>query len=469
MTWVSFWSYLTSLVAFVCKTDHGDGERQKVPEDVAKYVYERCKSWLPRSPTIVYSPVLLADGSLLETPGYKVDKEHGLNHLLILADDFVWPKPPVKPTKQDALNSLKWIRLELLNDFPFLDTDEQGVERRDIGEAHALAMIFTMFMRDMIAGRTPMFMASKPEGGTGGSFLIEQATLIHEGESAGYIEYTNDPDELSKRIISAIRSGTKHMFFDDVEEMKSKVMHRCITAPKVRGRRMGTNDIVEAPNFFVWEGSGNNPDLDDQMDRRSVWIRMNLKKSNVLDRKFRHDGEGSVSGLEYEEFCRKNRGTIISHILTIILYWQQLGEPFFSGKKKASFPMWSAMVGGVLECVGVTGFLQGKSGVLASPQIASDRAFMQEWILKYDENPASPKEAFDWADLNKSLFLSGKGDDEKQRKFLKNLQRLSGKTFKLKAKDDGVFEYRLMSKLEVDGWWYHLNKEKEPEDNNAGP
>jgi hypothetical protein len=467
MTKVSFWSFLTSLVAFVKVVDGIEGTRDKVPEDVATYVFETCSEWLPPSPTIAYTPTFLSDGSLLETPGYHFNPEFCLNHLLILSPDFVMPAIPEAPTKKDALRSLRWLRLELMNDFPFIDTDAMAKECREPAEANAWAMLFTPHMRPMIPGRTPVFMVGKPKGGTGGSLFSESVALIHEGKVPMYVEYTSDPDEMSKRLITAVRSGTRHLIFDDVEEFVSKTIHRAVTSPKVGGRRMATNDYVEADNNFNWSGSGNNPILDDQMDRRTVWVRMNAKKANVGNRKFRHSGEeeGSAYGLTYEEFCQQFRGTIISHILTIILYWRDEGKkPFsgqkpFSGKARSGFNAWSKKVGGVLESVGIQGFLQGKSGLFASPQAINDAAFMQDWVNKYGTEAVKPVEAFQFASGIDAGILRGNGQDQRKARFFADLHRLTDQAFVLKPTATGKDgEYEFKSEADTGGAKYWLQE-----------
>ena len=176
MTVQSAWSNLTDMVSFVRVDEDGkDSPRAKVPEDVAKHIYEQSYKLLRQSPTVFFvTPVIKRMVSLFgnaspvimtrKTPGY-------LDHLLILRNGLVVPKTAEGITKDQALASLEWLRVELLNDFPFCDFGDNGEATRDASEAHALAMIITPFMRDMIPGRTPVFFINKPKGGTGGSLL----------------------------------------------------------------------------------------------------------------------------------------------------------------------------------------------------------------------------------------------------------------------------------------------------------
>lgn len=430
----AMWSELTRSLCFIRRNENGDGARDKVPEDVAKHVFQQSRHLLRQSPTIARAPLFLKDGSLLVTPGYHYDPKDPsyLNHLLLLPDGMVLGEVPEAPTKAHALRSLEWLRTELLNDFPFCDMNDAGKETREPGEAHTLAMIITPFSREMITGRTPVFFVTKPAGGMGGTQCAALPMLISDGRVAAITRYSSNEEEMNKALITSIRSGDTTLFFDDVKEFKSKELLRNITSATISGRVLGTSSRVERRNNVSWTATGCNPLVDDQMDRRIVWIRLNAKTSNVQNRKFRHGGKGSISGMTYDVFVGENRGVAITHVLTLIQYWLVSGSPRFSKRVRVGFEDWCEVVGGILESLDVQGFLMGKSGAIANQERAVDTEFMKAWLAKYGcDNPTSAQDLYSWAHGAGLSIVNGKSEDQKKENFHSDLHRLEGNTFNL--------------------------------------
>jgi hypothetical protein len=389
---------------------------------------------------------------LLDKLGYHVDHARGLNHLLIYATDFKMPKIKEKPTLEDAKASVAYLRLEFMGDFPLLDQNENGKESRAPAEANAFAMLFTPAMRPMISEQTPLFYVAKPKSGTGASFYAEAVCLIHLGEAILGVDYCDNQVELGKRIQTQIMTGCPIVPFDDVDRMEGKFMHRLVTAPKVGGRILGGMTSFEVPNNFTYIATGNNPITDDQMYRRSVWVRMNAKRSDPTNRKFRHSGADGEYGLTFKQFCTQYRGEIIGHVLTIIRFWIQNGKTPFTRKTNKNFPLWSQTVGGVLDAVGIEGFMDEKKRVQVSAQDLNDLAFMSAWSVKYGfDGETNPLVALEWAKATGSVILRGKFDEEKKVNFLDDLHRLKDQTFPLTPMGGKTADYEFKLVTGADG------------------
>jgi hypothetical protein len=359
MTETALWAYVSEHLTMEKVTKDGAEPRDPIPKDiVSQFYHEGSRKALRPSPKRRNTPVFLADGRLLSEQGYRYDPNAGVNHLLSF--DFDMPEMPDKITKEAAVKAVEWLKLELLSDFPFWDVCEDGTDGRETGEAHALAMIITHEMRDMIQGHVPINYITKPRSGTGGTLLGELLGLILDGCEPERINYTHDDDEMGKRIFAHVLSGHNMLFFDDVPAMASQYILRCATSRGITDRVLGGSTTATVPNDKPWVITCNNVAIDEQMARRLLFIRLNARRADVGGRNYRYGGQESsnadgskIYAPTLTQFVIENRGEVIRNILIIIKYWVQIGMPLFKERKRASFEDWSAKVGGVLKSVGV--------------------------------------------------------------------------------------------------------------------
>jgi hypothetical protein len=137
---------------------------------------------LPRLDRIVTVPVFTPSGRLRVTPGYDPD---GYAYFAPPADLRV-PPIPEHPTPADA-GAAAWCLLgELLGDFPFTGPSEQ---------AHALALLLLPFLRELIAGPTPLHLTEASTPGTGKTLLVELCLLPALGGSLPAMAEGRDDDE----------------------------------------------------------------------------------------------------------------------------------------------------------------------------------------------------------------------------------------------------------------------------------
>jgi hypothetical protein len=414
---LDLWSELNKRVTFVRQSDQGDGTRQAVPRDVADHVYAQAYAELPQSPEIIYTPLFTADGSLVVTPGYK----HELN--LIMANTKFHVDVPENPTAADVEEAVRFLKEEVLVDFPFLDYDLQGVERREPSEANAIAMLITPFMRRMIKGCTPVFFVAKPVAGTGGTLLGKLPMLIFDGVESAPMRYSQNEEEMQKALLAAIIETRSHLFFDDVKEFNNRSLLQSITAQEIGGRLLGLSRNVSRPNIFNWIGTGNNPHVGSEMERRICWIRMNARVANIQDRVYHHD--------DFPGFIVENRSLIVSHILTLIQYWIDTGCQTFEERKRASFEDWSRKVGGVLQAAGIDGFLDNRRSAGADMDETAIAQFVKEWLKKFTFDRVMPSKLFEHALALEMDIIEGNNDDQKKQRFPKRLHSLEGRVFEI--------------------------------------
>jgi hypothetical protein len=309
-----------------------------------------------------------------------------------------------------------------------MDHDDDGKECREPSEANALSMLMTPFMRRMIDGVTPVFFISKPQPGTGGTLLGKVPLILCDGEESAPIRYSQSEEEMNKGLIAAIMETRSHLFFDDVKDFNNRELLRAITSRHVGGRILGASKTVSVFNNFGWIGTGNNPEIKSEMERRIVWIRLNAKSADIQKRKFKHES--------FEKFLLDNRAIAVHHILTLIKYWVSKGMVPFTERKRASFEDWSAKVGGVLQACGVKGFLDNKRSAGQDPDESAVKAFVRDWLKLYGVNfMMTPKKAFEWAMTHEMEIIDGANDDQKKARFHRKMPTLDGRTFAIDGED----------------------------------
>jgi hypothetical protein len=429
----SMWSELNMRVAFVCKNEKGEGARSAVPREVGDHVYEQCYTQLPPTPEVIYTPLYLPDNTLMLNPGWLQDHD-----ILMPNTGFSIPPVPVNPTHEEMEIARDWLRYHLFSDFPFLDYDLQGNERREPSEANAFAMLLTPFMRRMINSCTPVFFITKPTAGTGGTLLGKLPMLLFDGIESAPMRYTQNEEEMQKALTAAIMETRSHLFFDDVREFNNRQILQSLTAQQIGGRLLGSSKNIERPNRFNWIGTGNNPDIKGEMERRICWIRMNAKTNDIQQRTYLHS--------DFEQFVKRERGVAVCHILTMIEYWLSTGAVPFTARKRASFEDWAEKVGGVLQACGIEGFLDNKKVVAQDADEAAVKQFVKEWLKKYQVNRMlTPAELFAWAINADWDVITGNNDDQKKSRFMKMMPILDGRTFKIDEID-----YMVRSGLNAD-------------------
>jgi hypothetical protein len=438
-----FWSDMCAIVTFQVTKEDGTGMEEKVPEDVARHVMAQAWRWLPQAPEVLYTPVFLKDGSRMEKHGYHYDIENGTNILLICNDLDMKPVSDM-PTREEAQEAIRWIKLELLSDFPFWDIDKEGIERREISEWNAVGMMLTPFVRRMIKGRTPVFFIEKPSAGTGGTLLGQMPMWLFDGKAGDVTTYSQSEEEMTKALLAAARENRSHLFFDDVTDFNNRVLLRALTQANVAGRLLGGNKNFSIPNNFNWISTGNNTTINIEMRRRCKFVRLNANTAEVSKRTFRHP---DVSGLDYNVFVLEHRAEIIHHIMTVVQYWISIGKPEYRGEtRQASFEAWERVIGGILLAIGAENFFGEVGEVDVDAGEAAINQFMSEFYRKNGaERSVSGTECFDMASNSALDIISGSNDDQKRVRFQRSIAMMKNRTFKFKDQN-----YRFAQKVAED-------------------
>lgn len=322
---------------------------------------------------IVSVPVYGADGKIKTTPGY--DPSSKLFYAPM--EGFEVPRVSPKPTEEEVEVALELLLDNLLVDFPF---DGPGNGRAE--KAHALCMILQPFARQLIDGSTPIYLIAKPTPGTGASKLVDIYSLITSGEKATAQTETKQEDELRKRITAVLAEGAGTFYLDNVNyRVDSSSLASVVTSATWSDRLLGETSIVRVPVKLTWIIAGNNPKLSSEIARRCVRIRLDAKMEQPEMRTtFKHK--------DLEAWVQKNHSTLVWACLTLIQNWIAKGRPA-PNKSKGSFEAWARVMGGILQCAKIEGFLENEAEMRAAAddEGLAVKAFIGAWWDEFEDNP----------------------------------------------------------------------------------
>ena len=305
------------------------------PEDIVKDILAlpADELHLPALKGVLKIPAFLPGGRLLCKSGY--DEESGL-YLNLLGLPKFKNDLPLK-------DAVELIGDEMLCDFPFADNSSR---------AHAIAALLLLFVRYLIDGPTPLHLIEASLRGTGKGLLAEVISWTCLGTASEPMAFPKNEEEVEKRIMAALISGSPMALIDTIYHLKSPAMCIALTTENYRGRILGKSELQTIPNKALWLGTGNNVELSDEIARRSASVRLESNSARPEERNnFRHPN------LSF--WVRQNRSEIVSACLSIVQHWISAGMPQGSATL-GRFESWAGIMGGILNVAGVPGFLEDR-------------------------------------------------------------------------------------------------------------
>ena len=320
-------------------------------------------------------------------------------------------------------SAVNFILDQMLGDFPFVD---------DASRAHTLSLMLLPFVRSMIRGITPMHYFEATRSRTGKSKLASICLYPGLGRFVAPEGIPRDDDSMDKQLLSDFMASEQAIFLDNLRhELKSESLEKALTTENYKGRLMRTNDIPTFKVRSIFVMTSNNGKMSPDMAARCVWIRLDAKMPHPEDR----EEQGAFKIADIEGWTVKNRLMIVSACLAICQAWVDSGFPK-SASKKGGYSEWASTMGGILECVGVPGFLCNDRELkkkVAGEDEEVMREFIQEWFTQESVIPTTVKrlrEIAKTADLLPKIFASARNEHSE-------VIRLGDA---LKEKLDNVFE-----------------------------
>lgn len=276
------------------------------------------------------TPMLRADGSVLDRAGY--DPTSGI----LFAPRREFPAMPAKPTREDAEKAIEAL-LDPLADFPFSEPAHRSA---------ALAGMLTPVARFAFGGPSPLILITKNVHGAGGSLLADTISIATTGRPMARMSQAGDDDEERKRILAIALAGDRMVLIDNIDKpLGSAALDAALTGVEWRDRILGRSEMVSAPLFACWFGTGNNPAVQRDTLRRVLPSRLETSAERPEERTgFRHDP--LLPHVEREH----PRLTVAA--LTVLRAFCVAGHPDMKLKAWGSFEGWSALVRGALVWAG---------------------------------------------------------------------------------------------------------------------
>lgn len=284
---------------------------------------------------VTHTPLVRADGSILDTPGYDP-----ATRLYFLPIDGLKVVPvPDRPSRDDVRAAVALLD-ETIWDFPF---------RSDDHRANFLGMLLTPLLRELCPPPYKIAVFDAPQSRSGKTLLSKVARTLHGGVVRASIPA--DEAEWSKTISTILNVTTAPIVtFDNVRgEVVSGVLDSLLTESRFDARQLGTTgEMIQRANDRFWSLTSNNAKLGGDLVKRALWVSINPDQTNPEARTgFRHpDLVGWVA---------EHRAELLAALLTLVRAWIVAGRPAASRPGTDIYVRWTETVRAVLEHAGVPG------------------------------------------------------------------------------------------------------------------
>lgn len=296
---------------------------------------------------VTHTPVVRADGSVLDAPGYDVS-----SGMLYLPDPaLAVPKVSERPSRAEVQEAGKLL-LGTVQDFPFVTPHDR---------ANYLGALLTPMLRPLVPPPYKLIAIGAPQRGSGKSLLAWIIRELHGGVFKS--EFPRNDEELRKFITSTLDATTgPAVQFDNVTGvLKSSVLDGLLTSAEWADRLLGQTAMLALQNDRLWVVTGNNVHIGGDLERRTLWVTINANMERPEERT-------EFTNPDLESWVAEHRGELLWTLLTLIRAWVVAGRPMDEPPTSDGFGKWVAVLRGVLkmaelgEAVGVVGHADSVQG-----------------------------------------------------------------------------------------------------------
>lgn len=234
---------------------------------------------------------------------------------------------------------------------------------------YTMAMAVTLLCRDMIAGPTPLFAVTAAEHGTGKGKLVDSVARAVIGATPLTINVADEGDRIVAEIAAAVLSARPMVNLDNIPHTRvfgGPAIETVTTREEYQTRRLGTNELIDAPNRAVWCLTANNVRVTADTSRRVIWIRLVSREDGAAKRGGWQRADIDAAG----GWTVRNRARILGAFVAIVerhLAAKAAGwtSPV-SVWKPGSYEAWASVVGEALTHAGMPGWGDGISDSAAA-------------------------------------------------------------------------------------------------------
>lgn len=309
--------------------------RIDVPKKYAEDLFARTGEGLYPLKGIVEHPIVNEDGSFDSSPGYNKKSEY-----------FI-PEDKHFDIIEMEVGKAKKLLQNLFEEFPWKNQKDFTM---------ALSIPLTMLLRPIIDGPTPIH-AVLGKTRAGKTLLVQCLHTLVTGKDTLERQPSRSIDEWRKELLAALSEGKELLLYDNFQiiynndgdeiPLESGTFASAITSVNFTGRILGINKSVSYPVNCTWAITAHTLSLSKELKARCVSIQLKGKPENK--KKYKH--------MPIKRHIRDNREQYLSALFALIKDWFEKDKPE-SDQKLDGFEDWAAIVGGVLENAGYTGFLE---------------------------------------------------------------------------------------------------------------
>ena len=415
------------------------------PRDLCRDLLTYVPTGLPGLLSVITTPVFGKSGAILIEPGLHTTDRTWLE----LDPSLTLAEVPRTPLPEDVVRARSLFFDDLLVDFKFVSEADQ---------THMLALLLLPFVRRLITGNTPLHLVEAPVIGAGKGLLCKVASIVATGGPCTMSTLPRDEEEIRKTLSAELIKGGSFVVLDNAREnsvVNSQALTSILTTEQWRTRILGKSEVVHLPNLATWVITGNNVNLSGEMSRRCIRIRIDPGVERAWTRsQFKHK--------PLESWTIAHRGELVRAALLLVQAWVAAGRP--AGKcALGSFESWSAVMGGLLEVIGIDGFLQNLDELQQRNEVESGQwcEFTAAWWEAFHGEPTRVATLNDYCERH-GLLEAVRGEGSSRAQETRLGRALSSKRDRIY----GGLRIRLVVADKHKGRCYAL--ERAGQDGNAG-
>lgn len=338
----TFGAHLSAVAPFVKPLGEESEVGVAAPQDVVTALYTEASPPLPFLRGVTRFPTFSERGVYSLRNGYNRQ-----------TFDYLALPVGLQIEVPDLAEAKRLLVEEVLADFPF-----DGMSRKEImvgfrGEGDAklpasllncIGTLVAQLVREMIQGPQPGVLTTKPEAGTGATYLVSVMQTIVSGASNIRPPLSKSEDDRRKVLFTAIMSGEPLMCFDNMAgDVDSPTLASMWTTTEWTDRVLGRSQERTIPLRSTTIMTSNNALFSEELQRRLTLIRLDAKRADPKVR-------GGWRHADLLGWVATNRGKLIGALIRLIQNWVDGG---CQGPKHcpaiASYPGYCFVVGGILE------------------------------------------------------------------------------------------------------------------------
>lgn len=274
-------------------------------------------------------PVLRADGSVLNEPGYDP-------RTTLIYEPTCEVQVPTDCSREAAVAAVQELRA-LVADFPFAEP---------LHFTAWLATLLALLARPAIAGPVPMTLIDASERGSGKTLLADVIGVICRGKNLARRTAPEDPAEWKKAMLGIAIAADPVVLIDNVTRMlRSDALDAVLTGTSFRERVLGRNEELTLDVRTVFIVTANNAVLSADLIRRAIQTRLEPQSE-------RPDQRGDFAHADLLAYVTEHRARYIAAALTVLRGYFEAGRPKVKMRPMGSYEAWSSVVRAALVWAG---------------------------------------------------------------------------------------------------------------------